>query len=384
MNNSNPQAINVLASLAHNATARRVDTPFLVDGAQIDFLAYSIENTNYIGIRDLAFTLSGSPKQFRVTWNSAQNAIHLTSGQPYNPVGGEMTGTGVAEAAATRVNSTVILDGNHANVAIYRVEGANFYKLRDLGRVLDFSVQWDGQRRAVVIDTSQPHRGGGCTGSQVPEPEPPETNDRDIDPAGSMVALTFDDGPSQHTTTILNTLEQSSNIATFYFLGNRLAQNRSIVQRAFNMGCETGNHTWSHPDLTRQSESRIRTEIQDTNGAIASMVGVAPATFRPPFGAVNTTVRNVSASLGLPIVLWSVDPRDWESRNADRIFNSIMGTVRDRDIILCHDIFAPTAEAMRRVIPALISRGHQLVTVTELMRHSGVTLQPGVVYRSGR
>ena len=386
MMNQDARAVSV-SNVARNATAKRIDSPIIVDGELVAFLTYNVAGSTYVGIRDLAFTLSGSPKQFNVAWDGAQNAILLTSGSPYNATGTEMSGIGAQEAPAIRVTSRVFLNGNLVNIAIYQIGGANFYRLRDVGMVLDFSVYWESARNAVIIDTSRGYQGQDGVqgqGAGPGTPDPGWANGREIDASRPMVALTFDDGPSQHTTTILNIMEQRSVVATFFFLGNRIAQNRPIVQRAFDMGCEIGNHTWAHPDLTRHTESRIRTEIIDTNNAIEAVTGVVPTIFRPPYGAVNATVRSVSGGLGLPIISWSVDPRDWESRNADRVFNSIMGVVRDRDIILCHDIYSATAEAMSRVIPALTDRGHQLVTVSELMRHSGITLLPGVVYRSGR
>ncbi|MCL2694534.1 MAG: polysaccharide deacetylase, partial [Oscillospiraceae bacterium] len=102
-----------------------------------------------------------------------------------------------------------------------------------------------------------------------------------------------------------------------------------------------------------------------------------------PHGALNATVREVSAELGYAIINWSVDPFDWRDRNADVVYEAIMSHVHNNAIILTQDLYASTADAVERVIPELISRGYQLVTVTELMYYSGITMQAGVVYCNG-
>ena len=153
MNNQATQASNVPARPVDNATAWRLEPPMIMDGARVPMLAYNITGGVYVGIRDLAFVFRGSPKQFGVTWNGAQNAIHLTSGRLYAPVGSEMTGTGASQAQASLVNSGVFLDGARIDVIIYRIGGANFYRLCDIARALDFFVGWDSAEETVVTDT---------------------------------------------------------------------------------------------------------------------------------------------------------------------------------------------------------------------------------------
>jgi peptidoglycan/xylan/chitin deacetylase (PgdA/CDA1 family) len=204
-----------------------------------------------------------------------------------------------------------------------------------------------------------------------------------IDPNRPMIALTFDDGPSIHTIPILDALEFHGGVATFFVLGNLIEGHRDIAQRIHMQGNEIANHTWSHQRLTDLSERDMHYEIYNASVAIAEITGFAPAILRPTYGAHNEAVIRVAQNLNLPLVLWTLDTRDWYTRDADMIFDSVMNNVRDRDIIIMHDIREPTADAAVRLIPALIEQGFQLVTVSELFYHSGVTPTPGRIYNFG-
>lgn len=204
----------------------------------------------------------------------------------------------------------------------------------------------------------------------------------EIDPSRPMVALTFDDGPSIYTSIILDLLEYHGGRATFCILGYLAEENKGIILRAFNMGSEVIGHSWDHEDFTRISGPGIKAQITQTSDVIEYITGVRPSLYRPPFGAVNSTVVNASKELGYAIITWSVDSRDWYSRNADAIYTAIMSTVENGSIVLSHDLHRSTASAMAMVIPELIERGYQLVTVSELFQHKSVVPQAGVVYRT--
>ena len=195
-----------------------------------------------------------------------------------------------------------------------------------------------------------------------------------------LVALTFDDGPGRYTDRILDILEEHGAAATFFVLGYRIEGRSSIVERAVQIGSEVAGHTWDHPDLSTLTEEEIEQQIIDSSEAIAQFAGENPHIFRPPFGRTNATVRQVSQRLGYAIVNWTVDPRDWEHRDADHIYDHIMEHVQPGDIILMHDIYATTLEAVERVIPRLVEEGYRLVTVSELLLHLYGGLEPGVVY----
>lgn len=206
----------------------------------------------------------------------------------------------------------------------------------------------------------------------------------DIDPTKPMVALTFDDGPSRQTLRILDVLEKHGGRVTFCVIGSWVNAKQNTIRRAFGMGCEIVGHSWNHRNLSKLTEEEIRKQISDTNAAIELITGVAPRWFRPPYGAVNDRVRSVSEDLGCAIIKWSIDPNDWKVRDANKVHDMIMANVHDRAIILSHDLYGSTAAAMERVIPELIAKGYQLVTVSELMYYSGTTLVAGRVYTSGK
>lgn len=369
--------ISVPAQASYFVTAQRSDAAAYVDGKQVVFPAYDISGSRYVRIRDIAHALSGSPKQFDVQWNSAQGAIMLTSGRQYKPVGSEMAWNGENAVIAKASQAKTFIDGEEAFVCVYSIDGVNFYKMRDIARVIDFRLTWDASRKAINIDTSKK--------SSEPAFSPDDFRPwmRDIDPSKPMVALTFDDGPSTHTVSILNTLEKHNAKATFFVPGTRVSPYSQTILRAFNMGCEIGSHAWSHQLLTTVADSRIRTEIEDSNKAISAVTGVPTTLLRPPYGAENSRVRSVAKDMGVPMIMWSIDTRDWENLNANTVYNNVMRNVKNGDIILFHDTYASTASAVARIVPELIARGYQLVTVSELMYYSGVTLKAGGVYSRG-
>lgn len=135
-------------------TAAPTTSKVLVNGKAVSFDAYKISGNNYFKLRDIAKVLSGTDKQFEVTWDSAKNAINLISGQSYTPVGGELaTGSGANQQAVLNT-STVYLDGKQIALTAYTIKGNNYFKLRDLGQSFDFGVGWDGANNTVTIDTN--------------------------------------------------------------------------------------------------------------------------------------------------------------------------------------------------------------------------------------
>jgi len=211
---------------------------------------------------------------------------------------------------------------------------------------------------------------------------PPQSGD--VDPSQPMVALTFDDGPSKYTSKILDLLEKYGGRVTFCVIGNLVDARKDTVKRASDLRCEIIGHSWDHRNLSKLTSNEIKKELIDTSAVIESVTGVSPKLYRPPYGAVSNTLKSVSAELGYAIINWSIDPLDWKNRNADMVYNAIMANMGNGAIVLSHDLYGSTADAMERVIPELISKGYQLVTVTELMYYSEKTLEAGVVYNNGR
>jgi peptidoglycan/xylan/chitin deacetylase (PgdA/CDA1 family) len=197
---------------------------------------------------------------------------------------------------------------------------------------------------------------------------------------GKRIALTFDDGPSSYTTRILNALEQYGAKATFCVIGSRVSNYSSIIARADQMGCEVIGHSWSHVSLTSLTVAEIAEDIRRASSAIARVTGKTPKLFRPPYGNVNSAVREAAKRQGAAIIMWSVDTLDWSRRDADKVYNAIMAEASDGAIILCHDIYASTVEAVIKAVPELIRRGYQLVTVSELLGFDKEEATPGKSY----
>lgn len=198
-----------------------------------------------------------------------------------------------------------------------------------------------------------------------------------VDPAKPMVALTFDDGPGKRTGEILDQLKKYGAHATFFMLGQNVPSYPSVVQKMKDLGCELGNHSYDHAELTKLSPGNIASEVSRTNDSIRSAAGVNPTVMRPPYGAVN---RTVSANVGMPMILWNIDTLDWKTRNAQKTIDTVMGSVKDGDVILMHDIHTESVDAALVLIPKLQEAGFQLVTVSELAAAKNVSLAAGKTY----
>lgn len=119
------------------------------------FDAYNINGSNYFKLRDLAMALKGTEKQFEVNWDGANNAINLITAKPYTAVGGELTGqTDSMPKEAVPTTSKIYLDGLEQSFAAYTIGGNNYFKLRDIGKAIDFGVTWDQNTNTIGIDTS--------------------------------------------------------------------------------------------------------------------------------------------------------------------------------------------------------------------------------------
>jgi len=136
-------------------TAKPTSSAMLVNGENVAFDAYNIEGNNYFKLRDLAYILNGTEKQFDVGWDGANNAISLTSGRAYTVAGGEMQGKGSGDKTPAPTSSKILLDGQEVAFTAYNIEGNNYFKLRDIGEAVDFGVDWDGTSNTIVIDTSK-------------------------------------------------------------------------------------------------------------------------------------------------------------------------------------------------------------------------------------
>lgn len=202
-----------------------------------------------------------------------------------------------------------------------------------------------------------------------------------INPNKPMVALTFDDGPGAYTGRLLNCLQKNNAKATFFMVGQNVSRYKSTVKRMVSLGCELGNHSYSHPAFTRLSVSSMKYQVNTTNKKIKAACGAMPTVFRLPYGDgyANRTVLN---TLGLPSIYWSLDTRDWANTGSPQhTVNAVLNNVKSGDIILMHDIHYSTVKAAEKIIPALKKRGYQMVTVSQLAKYKGkTTLKKGKTY----
>jgi len=194
-----------------------------------------------------------------------------------------------------------------------------------------------------------------------------------------MIALTFDDGPCADTPRLLKILRDNGVKATFCVVGSRVPAYKSVVKDIVNQGCEIIGHSWDHKKFTALTDEEIKKELTDTGNAIYAAANVKPKLYRAPYGTVDDRVKSISKELGYTIVLWSVDTRDWETLNANALYDKVMADVKDGAIILTHEIHPTTVDAMVRIIPELKRRGYQFVTVSELLGHSNKDTSPGSV-----
>ncbi len=137
--------------------AAPIATPVTVDGKTVEFDAYTIDQTNYFKIRDIASALSGTDSQFEVYWqdNVANTIITLTSGKAYTAVGGEMAAKGT-EVKEGKANSwTIYLDSKVVTIASYEIGGQSYFKLRDLSTALGFGAEWNAETATVEITTTK-------------------------------------------------------------------------------------------------------------------------------------------------------------------------------------------------------------------------------------
>lgn len=186
---------------------------------------------------------------------------------------------------------------------------------------------------------------------------------------GPVIALTFDDGPYPKVTGhILDVLEKNGVCATFFVLGSRIEGHEDMLTRMDELGCEIGNHSFSHADLTRLSKADCQRELSDTDAEIRRVTGHEASVVRPPYGYYNKTVMS---AVGRPLILWTVDTNDWRGKAPGEIADYVIQQAKEGSVILMHDQQTQTADAMEMIIPTLIDEGFRFVTVSELIRLTG-------------
>jgi peptidoglycan-N-acetylglucosamine deacetylase len=184
--------------------------------------------------------------------------------------------------------------------------------------------------------------------------------------AHRLVALTFDDGPSPYTPGVLGVLQRYHVPATFFVVGEHVAQYPQFVRDEVAAGDEIGNHTYNHVDLEWLANVGVDQQISATQRAIWQTAHVHPVWLRPPYGAVDARITEDAGLLGLHTVLWSVDPRDWTDPGAGAIAWRVLTAVRPGSIVILHDgggYRAETVQALPLIIGVLLRRGYRFISL---------------------
>ncbi len=191
----------------------------------------------------------------------------------------------------------------------------------------------------------------------------------DLATTSKVIALTFDDGPTETTSGFISTLHRYNAVGTFFVLGQQARHYPSLLRRAIAGGNAIGNHSYSHRYMTADTP-RAHDELTRTSQAIEQATGFRPCLYRPPYGARGTGIQRVAWRLGMMSILWDVDPEDWRNPSASQIRNHILSHAHPGSIMLMHDGAAgrrSTLAALPGIITTLHARGYRLVTVPDLL-----------------
>lgn len=200
-------------------------------------------------------------------------------------------------------------------------------------------------------------------------------------PFKGCVALTFDDGPSGPVTQrLLDALEARGAKATFFVCGYRVEQYPDTLCRIAEGGHEIGLHSCCHAYMNHMSREAVQEDLANCMQAVSECCGVRARLFRPPGGLYSQALLEAAAGEDLSVILWSVDPRDWDANNKADIVSSVVSKVRPGSIILMHDMYGHSVTAAAEIVDRLQKDGYVFCTVSELAEFYGDELSPGGVY----
>lgn len=192
-----------------------------------------------------------------------------------------------------------------------------------------------------------------------------------------LIALTFDDGPSNNTKYFIKELQKRDALVTFFVVGNRVKKYEDVLKEAYLMGNQIGSHTYSHKNLLYLNEEEITKEIEKTNEAIYNVIGTKPTIIRVPYGNINKKIRSIS---NMNHILWNVDTLDWKYKNSNRVYKEIIKHAEDGNIILLHDIFKTSVNGVLKAIDELKKQGYGFVTIDEMVYLKNINLDKSKTY----
>ncbi|MCM1052927.1 MAG: polysaccharide deacetylase family protein [Ruminococcus sp.] len=206
-------------------------------------------------------------------------------------------------------------------------------------------------------------------------------NKRDLNPFKDkkLIALTFDDGPSNMTNKLLDNLDKYNARVTFFILGSRLNQYKDTLIRSYEMGNTIGSHTFSHLNLYKLSDYDIIKEVKNTNDLLKEITGHETSFLRPPYGNINKEIKELT---NMSTILWDVDTEDWKYKNAEKVANNIIGHAHDGAIILLHDLYETSVDGALLAMERLTKEGYAFVTIEEMAELKNTTFDKTTSYFS--
>lgn len=200
------------------------------------------------------------------------------------------------------------------------------------------------------------------------------------DSTKKQIAITFDDGPHpSYTNELLKILEDNKAKSTFFMLGLNVQLYPDVVKNVSDSGNEIALHGHSHTSFTRMNLTNILEEIEQTNKAIEKITNKTTTLVRPPYGSINSEIKT---KIDYSYILWNIDTNDWKTRDVDTIVAHVLEEVHDGCIILFHDIFKSSIEAVEILLPILYLEGYQFVDVTTLAKRNGNIISLNEIYTS--
>lgn len=195
-----------------------------------------------------------------------------------------------------------------------------------------------------------------------------------------VIAFTFDDGPCANTQKILDILNENCVKATFFMLGENVDNNPSIAKAVSDAGNEIGSHSVNHKSLQKISLDDAKWQVSNSLASIEKATGKRPTLIRAPYGAIDASLAaKLNKDDPITFVQWSIDPEDWKDRDAKTVYQRVMDNVKPGRIVLMHDLYGTTTDAVKMLIPALKKQGYTFVTVSELIEQRGLTDTSGTI-----
>ena len=201
-----------------------------------------------------------------------------------------------------------------------------------------------------------------------------QDNNRDLKEFSNkkLIAFTFDDGPSYiGTNKLLDNLDKYNARVTFFVLGSRVNNYKDTLTKAYKMGNTIGSHTYSHSNLLKLDNYSVMDEIKKTNEAIKNITGSETIYLRPPYGNINSDIKNIS---NMYTILWDLDTEDWKYKDKNRIADYIVSNAHDGAIVLLHDLYETSVDGALLAMERLEKEGYAFVTIDEMIKIKDIQL----------